>query len=145
MSAAGVQAVRSSLLVEVETDNGLIGIGEAGSAGGPLASTQVVVERELKPLLLGEDPLLIERLRQKMFQRTRQHGRRGIVMHAISGRDIALWDLAGKVAQLPVYRLLGRVATRSKPTPAVGFIRRARASQRSPRRRPAMSPSAIAP
>lgn len=107
MSAVGVQAARNALLVEVEADNGLIGIGEAGSAGGPLVSTQVVVEQELKPLLLGEDPLLIERLWQKMFQRTRQHGRRGIVMHAISGIDIALWDLAGKVAKLPVYRLLG--------------------------------------
>ena len=81
---------RNALLVEVETDTGLIGLGEAGSAGGPLMSTQVVVELELKPLLLGEDPLLIEYLWQKMFQRTRQHGRRGIVMHAISGIDIAL-------------------------------------------------------
>ena len=107
MSAAGVQMARNALLVEVETDNGLVGIGEAGSAGGPLTSTQVVLEHELKPLLLGEDPLRIEYLWQKMFQRTRQHGRRGIVMHAISGIDIALWDIAGKVAQLPVYRLLG--------------------------------------
>jgi len=107
MSAAGGQVARNALLVEVETDTGLIGLGEAGSAGGPLASTQVVVELELKPLLLGEDPLLIEYLWQKMFQRTRQHGRRGIVMHAISGIDIALWDLAGKVAHLPLYRLLG--------------------------------------
>src|SRR2546428_3772293 len=107
MSAAGGQVARNALLVEVETNTGLIGLGEAGSAGGPLASTQVVVEQELTPLLLGEDPLLIERLWQKMFQRTRQHGRRGIVMHAISGLDIALWDLAGKVAKLPVYRLLG--------------------------------------
>jgi L-alanine-DL-glutamate epimerase-like enolase superfamily enzyme len=107
MSAAGVQTARQALLVEVEADNGLIGIGEAGSAGGPLASTQVVVEQELKPLLIGEDPLRIEWLWQKMFQRTRQHGRRGIVMHAISGLDIALWDLAGKVAKLPIYRLLG--------------------------------------
>jgi L-alanine-DL-glutamate epimerase-like enolase superfamily enzyme len=107
MSAAGVQAARQALLVEIETDNGLVGIGEAGSAGGPLSSTQVVVEHELKPLLVGEDPLLIERLWQKMFQRSRQHGRRGILMHAISGLDIALWDLAGKVAKLPVYRLLG--------------------------------------
>lgn len=107
MSAAGVQTARHALLVEVETDNGLVGIGEAGSAGGPLVSTQVVVEHELKPLILGEDPLRLEYLWQKMFQRTRQHGRRGIVMHAISGIDIALWDIAGKVAQLPVYRLLG--------------------------------------
>jgi L-alanine-DL-glutamate epimerase-like enolase superfamily enzyme len=107
MSAAGVQTARQAVLVEIEADNGLIGIGEAGSAGGPLASTQVVIEHELKPLLVGEDPLRIERLWQKMFQRSRQHGRRGILMHAISGIDIALWDLAGKVAMLPVYRLLG--------------------------------------
>jgi len=67
MSAAGVQTARHALLVEVETDNGLVGIGEAGSAGGPLVSTQVVVEHELKPLLLGEDPLRLEYLWQKMF------------------------------------------------------------------------------
>lgn len=121
MSAAGVQAARNALLVEVEADNGLVGIGEAGSAGGPLASTQVVVEQELKPLLVGEDPLLIERLWQKMFQRTRQHGRRGIVMHAISGIDIALWDLAGKVAKLPVYRLLGAYRDRVEAYASGGF------------------------
>ncbi|MGH8058489.1 MAG: mandelate racemase/muconate lactonizing enzyme family protein, partial [Candidatus Entotheonellia bacterium] len=107
MSAAGVQTARNALLVEIEADSGLVGIGEAGSAGGPLVSTQVVIEQELKPLLVGEDPLLIERLWQKMFQRSRQHGRRGIVLHAISGIDIALWDLAGKIAKLPLYRLLG--------------------------------------
>lgn len=107
MSAAGVQMARNALLVEIETDSGLVGVGESGSAGGPLASTQVVVEQELKPLLVGEDPLLIERLWQKLFQRSRQHGRRGIMMHAISGVDIALWDLAGKVAKLPLYRLFG--------------------------------------
>lgn len=121
MSAAGVQAARSAVVVEVEADNGLVGIGEAGSAGGPLVSTQVVVEQELKPLLVGEDPLLIERLWQKMFLRTRQHGRRGIVMHAISGIDIALWDLAGKVAKLPVYRLLGAYRDKVEAYASGGF------------------------
>lgn len=121
MSAAGVLTTRHALLVEIETDNGLIGIGEAGSAGGPLASTQVVVEQELKPLLVGEDPLRIEYLWQKMFQRTRQHGRRGIVMHAISGLDIALWDLAGKVAKLPLYRLLGAYTDRVEAYASGGF------------------------
>jgi L-alanine-DL-glutamate epimerase-like enolase superfamily enzyme len=121
MSAAGVQAARNTLLVEIETDNGLIGIGEAGSAGGALASTQVVVEQELKPLLIGEDPLLIERLWQKMFQRTRQHGRRGIVMHAISGLDVALWDIAGKVAKLPLYRLLGAYGDKVEAYASGGF------------------------
>jgi L-alanine-DL-glutamate epimerase-like enolase superfamily enzyme len=121
MSAAGAQAARSAVVVEVEADNGLVGIGEAGSAGGPLVSTQVVVEQELKPLLVGEDPLRIERLWQKMFWRTRQHGRRGIVMHAISGIDIALWDLAGKVAKLPVYRLLGAYRDKVEAYASGGF------------------------
>jgi L-alanine-DL-glutamate epimerase-like enolase superfamily enzyme len=120
-SAAGVQAVRHALVVEIETDSGLVGIGEAGSAGGPLASSQVVVEQELKPLLLGEDPLRIEYLWQKMFQRTRQHGRRGLVMHAISGIDIALWDLAGKVAGLPLYRLFGAYRDRVEAYFSGGF------------------------
>jgi len=121
MSAAGVQVARNALLVEIETDTGLIGVGEAGSAGGPLASTQVVVEQELKPLLLGEDPLLIERLWQKMFIRSRQHGRRGIVMHAISGLDIAMWDIAGKVAKLPLYRLLGAYRDKVEAYASGGF------------------------
>jgi L-alanine-DL-glutamate epimerase-like enolase superfamily enzyme len=121
MSAAGAQVARNTLLVEIETDTGLVGLGEAGSAGGPLASTQVVVEQELKPLLLGEDPLLIEYLWQKMFQRTRQHGRRGIIMHAISGIDIALWDLAGKTAHLPLYRLLGAYRDKVEAYASGGF------------------------
>jgi L-alanine-DL-glutamate epimerase-like enolase superfamily enzyme len=121
MSAAGAQVARQTLLVEIETDTGLMGFGEAGSAGGPLASTQVVVEQELKPLLLGEDPLLIEYLWQKMFQRTRQHGRRGIIMHAISGIDIALWDLAGKTAHLPLYRLLGAYRDKVEAYASGGF------------------------
>jgi L-alanine-DL-glutamate epimerase-like enolase superfamily enzyme len=120
-SAAGVQAVRNALVVEIETDTGLVGIGEAGSAGGPLVSSQVVVEQELKPLLVGEDPLRIEYLWQKLFQRTRQHGRRGIVLHAISGIDIALWDLAGKVAKLPVYRLLGAYRDKVEAYASGGF------------------------
>lgn len=85
MSAAGVQRVRHALLVEVETDDGRIGIGEASTAGGPAISTQVVREHELKPLLVGEDPLLIERIWQKVFYRTRAHGQRGLVMNALSG------------------------------------------------------------
>src|SRR5665213_2506036 len=81
-SASGVQARRGALLVEVETDDGTIGIGEAGPGGGVTATC---IEKDLKPLLLGEDPLMIEGLWQKMFVRTRQYGRRGIVMNAIGG------------------------------------------------------------
>ena len=117
-SAGGMQASRGGLLVEVETDDGITGIGEAGVGGG---STRHVIQNHLRPMLLGEDPLLIEGLWQKMFARTRQFGRRGIVMNAISGIDIALWDIAGKVAKLPVYRLLGACCDRVEAYASGGF------------------------
>ena len=117
-SAGGMQARRSGLLVEIETDERVTGIGEAGVGGGATAS---VIERVLRPMLIGEDPLLIEGLWQKMFARTRQFGRRGIVMNAISGIDIALWDIAGKVARLPLYRLLGGCRDRVEAYASGGF------------------------
>ncbi len=117
-SAGGMQTRRGALLVEVETDAGITGIGEAGVGGG---STRHVLEQQLRPMLIGEDPLLIEGLWQKMFARTRQFGRRGIVMNAISGIDIALWDIAGKVAKLPVYRLLGACRDRVEAYASGGF------------------------
>ena len=117
-SAAGVQARRAALLVEIETDGGIVGIGEAGIGGGVTAA---VIEKDLAPLLVGEDPLLIDGLWQKMFARTRQYGRRGLVMQAMSGIDIALWDIAGKVAKLPVYRLLGGARDRVEAYASGGF------------------------
>src|SRR5271170_991046 len=117
-SAGGMQASRGGLLVEVETDDGITGIGEAGAGGG---STRNVIEQQLRPMLLGADPLLIEGLWQKMFARTRQFGRRGIVMQAISGIDIALWDIAGKVAKMPVYKLLGACRDRVEAYASGGF------------------------
>jgi L-alanine-DL-glutamate epimerase-like enolase superfamily enzyme len=124
MSAASFNAARNALIVEIETDSGLVGIAEAGAAGGPLASTAAVIEHELKPLLIGQDPLMIERLWQLMFARSRQHGRRGIVMHAISGIDIALWDIAGKAAGLPLYRLFGAYTDRVEVYASGGFYQR---------------------
>jgi L-alanine-DL-glutamate epimerase-like enolase superfamily enzyme len=117
-SAGGMQARRGSLLVEIETDERVIGIGEAGVGGG---ITQGVIKRVLEPMLIGEDPLLIEGLWQKMFARTRQYGRRGVVMNAISGIDIALWDIAGKVAGLPLYRLFGACRDRVEAYASGGF------------------------
>src|SRR5437773_238913 len=117
-SASGMQARRGSLLVEIETDERVIGIGEAGVGGG---TTRAVIEKVLQPMLIGEDPLLIEGLWQKMFARTRQFGRRGVVMNAISGIDIALWDIAGKVAKLPLYRLLGGCRDRVEAYASGGF------------------------
>src|SRR5579864_5103413 len=117
-SAAGVQGRRGGLLVEVETDGGVTGIGEAGLGGGVTAN---VIEKVLAPLLVGQDPLLIEAHWQKMFAATRQFGRRGVVVNAISGIDIALWDIAGKVAKLPVYKLLGASRDRVEAYASGGF------------------------
>src|SRR5215468_7291097 len=117
-SAGGMQARRGALLVEIETDERVVGIGEAGVGGGATAG---VIEKVLRPMLIGEDPLLIEGLWQRMFARTRQFGRRGVVMNAISGIDIALWDIAGKVARLPLYRLLGGCRDRVEAYASGGF------------------------
>src|SRR5215472_5412967 len=117
-SASGLQARRGALLVEVETDDGTVGLGEAGVGGG---ATAAVIDKDLKPLLVGRDPLLIEGLWQLMFARTRQFGRRGVVMNAIGGIDIALWDIAGKVAKMPVYRLLGACRDRVEAYASGGF------------------------
>ncbi|HLY63412.1 MAG TPA: L-rhamnonate dehydratase [Terriglobia bacterium] len=97
------------LVVEVFTDNGLVGIGDAALA--PHVTKQVIDEY-LKPLLIGADPWDIEFLWQHMYRKTMAFGRKGIGMVAISAVDIALWDILGKSAKQPVYRLLGG---RTKP------------------------------
>src|SRR5580765_2700809 len=97
------------LICEVFTDNGLVGIGNA--ALSPQITKQVI-DLYLKPLLIGEDPWDIELLWQHMYRKTMAFGRKGIAMVAISAVDIALWDLLGKSAKQPVYRLLGG---RTKP------------------------------
>src|SRR5215207_10494884 len=93
-------------LVKVTSGDGTVGWGEAHAPLGP-AATKAVVEDVLRPLLLGQDPLAIERQWDYMYgsQRLRGHVT-GYQMEAISGVDIALWDLAGKLLDVPVYRLL---------------------------------------
>ena len=98
------------LVAEVFTDDGFVGLGNAAVA--PQATKQVI-DLYLKPLLLGQDPWDIERLWQHMYRRTMAFGRKGIGMVAISALDIALWDVLGKSAKQPVFRLLGgRTKTR---------------------------------
>jgi L-alanine-DL-glutamate epimerase-like enolase superfamily enzyme len=97
------------LICEVFTDNGLVGVGNA--ALSPLITKQVI-DNYLKPLLIGAEVWDIEFLWQHMYRKTMAFGRKGIGMVAISAVDIALWDLMGKAAKQPVYRLLGG---RTKP------------------------------
>ena len=92
------------VLVEIFTNAGLVGLGNAALA--PLV-TKTCIDNYLKPILLGADPWDIEFLWQQMYRRTMAFGRKGVGMTAISAVDIALWDLLGKSAKQPVYRLLG--------------------------------------
>jgi len=92
------------LLVEIFTDDGHVGLGNAALAP---QVTKEVIDLYLRPLLIGQDPWDIERLWQHMYRKTMAFGRKGIGMVAISAVDIALWDLLGKSANQPVYRLLG--------------------------------------
>ena len=97
------------LVVEIFTDDGLVGVGNAALTP---QITKQVIDLHLKPLLIGKDPWDIEFLWQLMYRKTMAFGRRGIGMVAISAVDIALWDILGKSAKQPVYRLLGG---RTKP------------------------------
>lgn len=67
---------------------------------------EAIVEKQLKPLLLGENPTKIEYLHQKMMWNNRENGRKGPVTGTISGIGVELWDLRGKAANLPVCKLL---------------------------------------
>ncbi len=92
------------VLVEIFTNNGLVGLGNAALA--PVV-TKSLIDTYLKPLLIGADPWDTEFLWQQMYRRTMAFGRKGVAMTAISAVDIALWDLLGKDAKQPVFRLLG--------------------------------------
>src|SRR3982750_1123252 len=87
--------------VEITTDKGVKGYGHGGPAGG------AIVEKHLTKLLIGEDPFNIERIWDILWRSTMYYGRAGAVINAISGVDIALWDLVRNALGMPVYRLLG--------------------------------------
>lgn len=97
----------SATLVEITTDDGIRGIGECIVRKAPQV-TKTVVEQMLAPVITGRDPYDVEGLWDEMFQQLRGWGHyRGFVFEAISGIDTALWDILGKAADLPVYKVLG--------------------------------------
>jgi len=103
-ASMGNFAFHDWLLVEVFTDTGLVGLGNAALSP---AVTKQLIDTYLEPLLLGADPWDVEYLWQQMYRRTLAFGRKGVALAAISAVDIAIWDLLGKDAKQPVFRLLG--------------------------------------
>ena len=105
---------QDDLVVLVHTDEGITGIGEVDSAPEAVramidAPGSHAIANSLRALLVGEDPLEIERLWHRMYRGLIYVGRRGIALHAISGIDIALWDIKGKALGKPVCELIGPV------------------------------------
>ncbi len=93
----------SAIVVSVKTDQGITGYGLG--AGGAVAAQ--IIEGHLRHLLVGADPLNTELLWEQMYNSGIYYGRRGVFVMALSGVDNALWDVAGKYAEMPVYRMLG--------------------------------------
>jgi L-rhamnonate dehydratase len=103
---------QDDLVVLVHTDEGITGIGEVDSAPEAVramidAPGSHAIANSLRDLVVGEDPLEIERLWHRMYRGLIYVGRRGIALHAISGIDIALWDIKGKALGKPVCELIG--------------------------------------
>ncbi|MFO1319471.1 MAG: mandelate racemase/muconate lactonizing enzyme family protein [Burkholderiales bacterium] len=115
---------RSATLVEVLTDEGITGWGEAFAQGlEPPQIGAAVIESALKPLVMGADPRDFEMLWHRMYHATRDYGRKGSVVAGISAVDIALWDIAGQAYGVPVHRLLGGAFRSKVQAYATGFYR----------------------
>lgn len=105
-------STQQAVIVRIKTDEGIEGIGETHTAPYVIKAiietdSSGIVAQGIRSLLIGENPLDIERLWHKMYYYTSRFGRRGAVLNAISAVDIALWDLLGKYTGLPVSTLLG--------------------------------------
>jgi D-galactarolactone cycloisomerase len=115
---------RGATIVEVVTDEGLSGWGEALCQGlQPPQIAAAAVQSALRPLLVGEDAARPEVLWHRMYAHTRDYGMKGAVVGAISAVDIALWDLLGKALGRPVHALLGGAFRDRVQAYATGFYR----------------------
>lgn len=100
--------------VEISTDKGVKGYGSGGTAGGQ------VVTGHFSKLLMGEDPFNVERIWDILFRSSMYYGQAGVVPNAISGVDLAIWDLIGNALGMPVYKLLGGETKPRIPTYCTG-------------------------
>ena len=109
---AKTAGTQDTVIIRIRTDDGLEGIGEADASpevvksiiDAPFSHT---IACGLREILIGEDPLDTDRIWSKMYRRTMYYGRRGVVITAMAGVDLALWDLKGKALNQPIWRLLG--------------------------------------
>jgi len=98
---------RTAHLVEVETDEGITGWGECFGAGNIALANKGIVEKVIQPMVTGMCPLDRDVIWHKVYNLMRDHGQKGMPLQSLSGVDIALWDIMGKVANLPLHKLIG--------------------------------------
>jgi len=98
---------RTAHLVEIQTDEGITGWGECFGPGNIALANKFIVEKVIQPLVIGEDPINKELIWQKVYNLLRDSGQKGMPIQALSGVDIALWDILGKKTNMPLYQLVG--------------------------------------
>ncbi|HVN04571.1 MAG TPA: mandelate racemase/muconate lactonizing enzyme family protein [Bryobacteraceae bacterium] len=102
------------VVLRLRTDAGITGWAYSSFgmiAGGPRV-VQTILEQEVKPVLMGQDPAFSKRLRADLWKALEYQGVQGVAQFAIAAADIAIWDILGKAAGLPVYKMLGAYADR---------------------------------
>jgi D-galactarolactone cycloisomerase len=112
---------REIVLVEVEGMNGEVGLGEAITIGGPPSSTHTIIMEELAPRLIGRDVFDRQKLWEEMYYGSFQHGRKGLIVVALSALDTALWDLSARTLGIPLYKLLGGYRDKVPAYASAGF------------------------
>ena len=115
-------AKRTTHLVEVSTDEGITGWGECFGPGPVALANKGIVEGVIQPMVLGHDPLDRDVLWHKVYNLLRDHGQKGMPLQSLSGVDIALWDIAGKVAGLPLHKLIGGAHRTHVPVYGYGMM-----------------------
>ena len=98
---------RSAHLVEIQTDEGITGWGECFGPGNVAKANKCIVEKVIQPLIIDYDPLNREVIWHKVYNLLRDHGQKGMVLQALSGIDIALWDIGGKVTGQSISKMIG--------------------------------------
>ncbi len=115
---------RTAHLVEIQTDEGVTGWGECFGPGNVAIANKAIVETVIQPMIQGEDPVNRDMIWHKVYNLLRDHGQKGMPLQALSGVDIALWDITGKIAGLPIYKLLGGAHRTEVPVYGYGMMLR---------------------
>ncbi len=113
---------RTAHLVEVETSEGITGWGECFGPGNIALANKHIVEKVIQPLIIGESPINKEYIWHKVYNLLRDSGQKGMPIQALSGIDIALWDILAKKAKLPLYQLLGGKTNNKIPVYGYGMM-----------------------